>query len=96
MTITLPHLFNHSLTDTLVYFNSLLAALNARQSLREKIAGLTTAPTSVTAVSGLDGQVRSYNRPFDKLHSEFYELESSANGIPSRVGNVCHESLARY
>ncbi|KAF9445714.1 hypothetical protein P691DRAFT_762259 [Macrolepiota fuliginosa MF-IS2] len=59
-----------------LYFNSLLAALNARQILRDKMTGLSTTPTSITAGNTSDAQFRHRSAVYGKPDSEYYELES--------------------
>ncbi|KAJ3574445.1 hypothetical protein NP233_g1761 [Leucocoprinus birnbaumii] len=56
-----------------LYFNSLMAALNARQTLREKISGLSTAPTSLTARGFTGSALRGI---FKKDSVDLYELET--------------------
>lgn len=65
-----------------LYLNSLLAALNARQSLREKIAGLSTNPTSMTAAMS-DTQMQGIRSTGIYHKEEYYELESSTPVTPT-------------
>ncbi|KAF5357114.1 hypothetical protein D9756_006796 [Leucocoprinus leucothites] len=73
-----------------LYFNSLLAALNARQSLREKISGLSTAPTSLTA----GAESGSRNQVLLSKEADFYELESTVRAT-SPVPQI-HVSIDRH
>ncbi|KAJ3567493.1 hypothetical protein NP233_g6334 [Leucocoprinus birnbaumii] len=62
--------------DLTVYFNALLAALNSRQILREKVSGLSAAPTSLTAAASGGSTGRGvFNKDLN-----FYELESGIGG----------------